>query len=61
MMAWHLRRLARLLTANIDELRATYPGLPQASVAVQDIMRKVEARNGRPLIRPALGRPISVR
>jgi len=54
--------LARaLLSADIDELRATYPGLPQAAPGVQAIMKKVEAMNGRPLIRPSMSRPISSR
>jgi hypothetical protein len=54
--------LARaLLSANISELRATYPGLPQASRAVEDIRRKLEAINKRPLIRPSTSRPISAR
>jgi hypothetical protein len=54
--------LARaLLSADIAELRAAYPGLPQASAAVQGIMRKVEAINKRPLIRPSISRPLSSR
>jgi hypothetical protein len=54
--------LARaLLSANIDELRATYPGLPQSAPGVEAIKRKLEAINGRPLIRPSVPRPISSR
>jgi hypothetical protein len=54
--------LARaLLSANIAELQARYPGLPPAAPAVQGIMKKLEAINKRPLIRPSLSRPISSR
>ena len=51
-----------LLRANIDELRATYPGLPQASRVVQDIMKgPLGAITKRPLSRPLIARPISSR
>jgi hypothetical protein len=54
--------LARaLLSADIDELRAAYPGLPQAAPGVQAIMQKVQEMNGRPLIRPSMSRPLSLR
>jgi len=54
--------LARaLLSANIAELQARYPGLPPAAPAIQGIMKKLEAINKRPLIRPSISRPISSR
>jgi hypothetical protein len=55
--------LARaLLGANIDELQAAYPGLPQAASVVQDIMKRtLGAVTKRPLTRPLISRPISSR
>jgi hypothetical protein len=51
-----------LLRANIDELQATYPGLPPAAPAVQDIMKgPLGAITKRPLTRPLISRPISSR
>jgi hypothetical protein len=51
-----------LLRANVDELRATYPGLPQASPAVQDIMKgPLGAITKRPLSRPLIARPTLAR
>jgi hypothetical protein len=51
-----------LLRANIDELQATYPGLPAATPAVQDIMKgPLGAVTKRPLTRPLISRPISSR
>jgi hypothetical protein len=51
-----------LLRANIDELRAAYPGLPQATSVVQEIMRgPLGAVTKRPLLRPLIARPISSR
>jgi hypothetical protein len=51
-----------LLRANIEELRATYPGLPAATAAVQDIMKgPLGAVTKRPLTRPLISRPISSR
>jgi hypothetical protein len=55
--------LARaLLGANIDELQATYPGLPPAAPVVQDIMKgRVRAMTKRPLSRPLIARPTLAR
>jgi hypothetical protein len=51
-----------LLRANIDELQATYTGLPPASPVVQEIMRgPLGAITKRPLTRPLIARPISSR
>ena len=51
-----------LLRATIDELQATYPGLPPAPTAVQEIMRgPLGAITKRPLLRPLIARPISSR
>jgi cytochrome c554/c'-like protein len=51
-----------LLRANIDELKAAYPGLPAASTAVQEILRgPLGAITKRPLSRPLIARPISSR
>jgi hypothetical protein len=54
--------LARaLLSANIEELQAAYPSLPATAPAVQESIRKLEAINKRPLIRPSTSGPISSR
>jgi hypothetical protein len=51
-----------LLRANIDELQATYPGLPPAAPAVQDILKgPLGAVTKRPLLRPLISRPLSSR
>ena len=51
-----------LLRADIDELQATYPGLPPTAPAVQDIMKgPLGAITKRPLTRPLIARPISSR
>jgi len=51
-----------LLRADIDELHATYPGLPAAAPAVQDILKgPLGAITKRPLTRPLISRPISSR
>lgn len=51
-----------LLRANIDELQATYPGLPPLKGPVQDIMKgPLGAVTKRPLTRPLISRPISAR
>ena len=51
-----------LLRATIDELQATYPGLPPAAPAVQEIMRgPLGAITKRVLSRPLIARPISSR
>jgi len=51
-----------LLRADIDELQATYPGLPPTAPAVQDIMKgPLGAITKRPLTRPLISRPISSR
>jgi hypothetical protein len=51
-----------LLRATIEELKATYPGLPAATAAVQDIMKgPLGAITKRPLTRPLISRPISSR
>ena len=51
-----------LLRANIDELKATYPALPAARAAVQEIMKgPLGAITKRPLSRPLISRPISSR
>jgi hypothetical protein len=49
------------LSANIEELQAAYPSLPAIAPAVQEIIRKLEAINKRPLIRPSTSGPISSR
>ena len=47
-----------LLRGNIEELQATYPGLPSVSPAVQSIMRgPLGAVTKRPLSRPLIARP----
>ncbi|MDF3052362.1 MAG: hypothetical protein K0S19_467, partial [Geminicoccaceae bacterium] len=51
-----------LLRANIEELQATYPGLPPAAPAVGDILKgPLGAVTKRPLTRPLISRPISSR
>ena len=51
-----------LLRANIDELKARYPGLPAVRAAVQEIMKgPLGAITKRPLSRPLISRPISSR
>jgi len=51
-----------LLRADIDELQATYPGLPPAAPAVQDILKgPLGAVTKRPLLRPLISRPLSSR
>jgi hypothetical protein len=51
-----------LLRGDISELQATYPGLPQATVGVQEIMKgPLGAVTKRPLLRPLISRPISSR
>jgi cytochrome c7-like protein/cytochrome c554/c'-like protein len=51
-----------LLRANIDELRATYPGLPALRTSIQNILDgPLGAVTKRPLLRPLIARPISSR
>ena len=51
-----------LLRADIDELQATYPGLPPAAPAVQEILKgPLGAVTKRPLSRPLISRPITSR
>jgi hypothetical protein len=51
-----------LLRANIEELQATYPGLPAPAPAVADILKgPLGAITKRPLTRPLISRPISAR
>jgi hypothetical protein len=51
-----------LLRANIDELQATYPGLPALRARVQEIMKgPLGAVTKRPLSRPLISPPISTR
>ena len=51
-----------LLRADIDELKATYPGLPLVSAAVDKIMKgPLGVITQRPLSRPLIARPISSR
>jgi len=51
-----------LLRGNIEELRVAYPGLPQASRGVQDIMNgPLGAVTKRPLSRPLIARPTLAR
>jgi len=51
-----------LLRANIEELQATYPGLPPASPVVAAIMKgPLGAITKRPLTRPLIARPITSR
>ena len=51
-----------LLRANIDELKATYPGLPALRARVQEIMKgPLGAITKRPLSRPLISRPITTR
>jgi hypothetical protein len=51
-----------LLRANIDELRATYPGLPALRTSIQNILDgPLGAVTKRPFSRPLISRPISSR
>ena len=51
-----------LLRATIDELKATYPGLPALRAEVQEIMKgPLGVISKRPLSRPLISRPISTR
>jgi hypothetical protein len=51
-----------LLRADVDELHATYSGLPAVTGAVRDIMKgPLGAVTKRPLSRPLISRPISSR
>jgi hypothetical protein len=51
-----------LLRANIDELQATYPGLPPPAPVIQQILRgPLGAITKRPLSRPLIARPTLAR
>ncbi len=51
-----------LLRANIEELKATYPGLPALRTSIQNILDgPLGAVTKRPLLRPLIARPISSR
>ena len=51
-----------LLRADIDELEATYPGLPVVAAAIQEILKgPLGAVTKRPLLRPLISQPISSR
>jgi hypothetical protein len=51
-----------LLRANIEELKAEYPGLPALRISIQNILDgPLGAVTKRPLLRPLIARPISSR
>ena len=51
-----------LLRANLDELQATYPGLPPPPLVVQEILKgPLGVVTKRPLTRPLISRPITSR